>query len=92
MIPQGATWVRFPRFVGDAAMQLPVLRILRQMGIGPLVVWGPAVAVSLVADHPLADAVLADEGKPSPWRMEWGSVSYLHATYVSPNRTDRLTN
>lgn len=69
MIPAGATWVRFPRFVGDAAMQLPVLRLLRQVGIGPLVVWGPAATVDLVRDHPLADAVLADEGKPSPWTM-----------------------
>lgn len=69
MIPEHATWVRFPRFVGDAAMQLPVLRLLRQAGIGPLVVWGPALAVSLVQDHPLADAVLADQGKPSPWAM-----------------------
>lgn len=64
-VPEGATWVRFPRFVGDAAMQLPVLRLLRSLGIGPLVVWGPRPAVSLVEDHPLADAVVADDGKPS---------------------------
>lgn len=69
MIPDHATWVRFPRFVGDAAMQLPILRLLRQAGIGPIVVWGPALAVSLVEGHELADAVLADVGKPSPWAM-----------------------
>ncbi len=69
LIPEGATWVRFPRFVGDAAMQLPVLNLLRQAGIGPLVVWGPALAVSLVQDHELADAVLPEAGKPSPWEM-----------------------
>ena len=69
VIPDGATWVRFPRFLGDSAMQLPVLRLLRQMGIGPLVVWGPAVAVSLVEDHELADAVLAEQAKPGPWEM-----------------------
>ncbi|HNX94354.1 MAG TPA: glycosyltransferase family 9 protein [Holophaga sp.] len=63
-IPEGATWVRFPRFVGDAVMQLPVLRLLRQMNIGPIVAWGPAAAVSLVEDHPLADAVVPDRGKP----------------------------
>jgi heptosyltransferase-2 len=68
-IPQGAIWVRFPRFVGDAAMQLPVLRLLRQMGEGPIVVWGPALAVSLVERHPLADAILRDGGKPGPWAM-----------------------
>ena len=69
MIPEGATWVRFPRFVGDAAMQLPVLRLLRQQGIGPLVVWGPAATVALVAGNELADAVLPDLGKPGPWAM-----------------------
>jgi heptosyltransferase-2 len=69
MIPEHATWVRFPRFVGDAAMQLPVLRLLRAVGAGPLVVWGPRPAVDLVMDHPLADAVLPDAGKPSPWAM-----------------------
>jgi heptosyltransferase-2 len=68
-IPEGATWVRFPRFVGDAAMQLPVLRLLRSQGIGPLVVWGPAATVALVRGHELADAVLADAGKPGPWAM-----------------------
>lgn len=69
MIPAEATWVRFPRFVGDAAMQLPVLRLLRGIGVGPLVVWGPAATVDLVREHPLADAVLPESGKPSPWAM-----------------------
>ncbi len=69
MIPEGATWVRFPRFLGDAAMQLPVLRVLRQAGIGPLVVWGPKATVSLVQDHGLADAVVPDAGKPGPWAL-----------------------
>ena len=69
MIPTEATWVRFPRFVGDAAMQLSVLRLLRQMDLGPLVVWGPAVAVSLVVDHELADAVVAESAKPSALAM-----------------------
>ena len=43
VIPDHATWVRFPRFVGDAAMQLPVLRLLKEINVGPLVVWGPTV-------------------------------------------------
>ena len=64
MIPDGATWVRFPRFVGDAVMQLPVLRLLRLMGIGPLVVWGPEATVCLVQDNELADAVIAETKKP----------------------------
>jgi len=63
-IPPEATWVRFPRFVGDAVMQLPVLRLLRQMGVGPLVVYGPASTTSLVQDHELADYVLPEAKKP----------------------------
>lgn len=66
VIPDHATWVRLPRFVGDAAMQLPVLRLLRQMEIGPLVVWGPRSVVNLVEGTWFCDAALADEGKPGP--------------------------
>ena len=62
-IPLGATWVRFPRFVGDAVMQLPILRLLRQMGIGPIVVYGPDLTVSMVKDHELADVVVAETEK-----------------------------
>jgi heptosyltransferase-2 len=69
VIPANATWVRFPRFVGDAVMHFPILRALRQKGIGPLVVWGPALTVNLLKDHELADAVLPDVGKPGPREM-----------------------
>jgi len=69
MIPHHATWLRFPRFVGDAAMQLPVLRLLRELGVGPLVVWGPKTTVGLVADTWFCDAALPEEGKPSPLDM-----------------------
>jgi len=69
MIPRHATWVRFPRFVGDAAMQLPVLRLLRQIDAGPIVVWGPKTTVGLVADTWFCDAALPDEGKPGPFAM-----------------------
>ena len=68
-VPEGATWVRFPRFVGDAAMQLPVLRLLRTLGVGPLVVWGPRLTVSLVAGHPLADATVPDPGRQGVLEM-----------------------
>jgi len=69
LTPDNATWVRFPRFVGDAAMQLPVLRLLRQIGEGPIVVWGPKATVALVEGTGLCDATLPDEGKPGPWAM-----------------------
>ena len=68
-IPEGATWVRFPRFIGDAAMQIPVLRLLRQIGAGPIVVWGPKATLALVEGTWFCDAVLPDLGKPSPWAM-----------------------
>ena len=67
MMPSRAIWVRLPRFVGDTAMQLSVLRLLRQMGEGPLVVWGPRAMTELVAGTDLCDGALADEGKPGPW-------------------------
>jgi heptosyltransferase-2 len=69
VIPHHATWVRLPRFVGDAAMQLPVLRLLREIGVGPLVVWGPKGTVDLVADTWFCDAALPDEGKPGPFAL-----------------------
>lgn len=68
-LPPHATWVRFPRFVGDAAMQMPVLRLLRAAGAGPLVVWGPKATVSLVEDTDLCDGVLFDEGRPGAFAM-----------------------
>ncbi len=69
VIPERATWVRLPRFVGDTAMQLPVLRLLRQLDAGPLVVWGPRAMVGLVEGTWFCDAALPDEGKPGPWAM-----------------------
>jgi heptosyltransferase-2 len=67
MIPDHAIWVRLPRFVGDAAMQMSVLRLLRDMDQGPLVVWGPRAVTDLLEGTALCDAVRADEGKPGPW-------------------------
>lgn len=69
MIPEGATWVRFPRYIGDAVMQMSVLRLLRQLEVGPLVVWGPKLTVALVEGTDLADAVVRDLGKPNAWEM-----------------------
>ena len=68
-LPRHATWVRFPRFVGDAAMQMPVLRLLQTVDAGPLVVWGPKATVALVEHTGLCDAVHFDEGKPGVFEM-----------------------
>ncbi len=68
-LPEGATWVRFPRYVGDAVMHFPLLRLLRGVGAEPLVVWGPAATVALVEGTPLADAVVPEDRKPAPLEM-----------------------
>jgi len=68
-VPRDATWVRFPRMVGDAVMHLPILRLLREAGVGPLVVWGPAATVGLVAATAFADAVVPDLGRPGPLEL-----------------------
>jgi len=65
LIPKGATWVRFPRFVGDAVMQFPILRLLRQINVGPLVVWGPATTVCLVKGNALADYTISENERIS---------------------------
>ncbi len=70
MIPLHATWVRFPRFVGDAVMHFPMLRLLRDVSDDPIVVWGPKLTVNLLAGTDLADALCPDEIKRmSPWQM-----------------------
>jgi len=46
MIPPGAIWVRFPRFVGDAVMMHQASEGLRAAGFS-LVAWGPSATVEL---------------------------------------------
>jgi ADP-heptose:LPS heptosyltransferase len=46
MIPAGAIWIRFPRFVGDAVMMHLASEGLRAAGC-PLVAWGPSATVEL---------------------------------------------
>lgn len=82
-LPRNATWVRFPRFVGDAVMQMPVLRLLKAAGAGPLVAWGPEATVSLVEGTSLCDGVRFDDGKPGAWAMartlrDHGAIRSVH--------------
>jgi ADP-heptose:LPS heptosyltransferase len=70
-IPKGATWVRFPKFVGDAVMHFPMLRLLRKMGIGPVVAYGPPSTVGLVRDNELVDCVVSIDSKPNIFRLAW---------------------
>lgn len=69
VIPLNATWVRFPRFIGDAAMQMPILRLLRLLKVGPLVVWGPRATVEILKGSDLCDYLMAEDRKPSAWAM-----------------------
>ncbi len=69
MIPAEATWVRFPRYIGDAVMQVPILRLLRQVAPGPLVVWGPKLTVTMLEGQELAEALVPDSGRLSPMDM-----------------------
>jgi ADP-heptose:LPS heptosyltransferase len=65
MIPAEATWIRFPRFIGDAVMHFPILDALREVAGTPLVVWGPRLTVGLLEGTDLADALVPDPpGKP----------------------------
>jgi len=68
-IPTGATWVRFPRYVGDAVMQIAILRLLRQLDAAPLVAWGPAHTLGLLDGQGIVEATVPDQGKPGPWAM-----------------------
>jgi heptosyltransferase-2 len=45
-IPQGAVWMRVPRFIGDAMMIHAATAPLRAAGV-PVVAWGPAWVVDL---------------------------------------------
>lgn len=69
VIPHGATWVRFPRYVGDAVMHLPLLRLLRGVADTPLVVWGPEATVALVENTLFADAVWKEADKPGAFAL-----------------------
>lgn len=69
-LPRHATWIRFPRFVGDAVMHFPILRVLREATDTPLVVWGPRLTVGLLEGTDLADGLVMERGeKPGPRQM-----------------------
>ncbi|HEX9008982.1 MAG TPA: glycosyltransferase family 9 protein [Holophagaceae bacterium] len=68
MIPEGATWVRMPRFIGDALMIHQSLAPLRAAG-RPLVAWGPAPVMDLFEGSGTYAATVADVGKPGTWAL-----------------------
>ncbi len=62
MIPQGAHWVRVPRFFGDAMMIHAALAPLRATG-APIVVWGPDWVVDLFEGAEGYAAVVPEAGR-----------------------------
>ena len=62
MIPQGAHWVRVPRFFGDAMMIHAALAPLRATG-EPIVVWGPDWVVDLFDGAEGYAAVVPEPGR-----------------------------
>ena len=68
LVPQGAHWVRFPRFFGDAMMIHGAIAPLRAAGL-PLVAWGPGWILDLFAgSSDYAAMVVEPERKYSPWQ------------------------
>jgi len=62
-VPEGALWVRLPRFIGDAVMITQAVAPLRTLG-HELVAWGPAPVVELFEGAaPYAAAVADPAGK-----------------------------
>ena len=58
-MPEGALWVRLPRFIGDAVMITQAVAPLRDMG-HDLVAWGPAPVVELFEGAAPYAAVMVD--------------------------------
>ncbi len=59
IIPEGALWVRLPRFIGDAVMISQAVAPLRALG-HELVAWGPAAVVELFEGAEPFSAVVSD--------------------------------
>lgn len=68
MIPEGAHWVRMPRFIGDAVMIHQALAPVRKLG-RPLVAWGPGNVMELFEGSGAFAACVADPAPPGAWDM-----------------------
>ena len=82
-IPQGAVWVRLPRFIGDAVMMGRELEPLRVQGV-PLVAWGPDPVADLFAGSTWFDAAVGD-GPLKPGLLAMAQV-------LRPHRPRALVN
>ncbi|WLT33235.1 glycosyltransferase family 9 protein [Geothrix sp. PMB-07] len=67
-IPEGALWVRMPRFIGDAMMITQAVAPLRAAGHS-LVAWGPPPIMDLFEGSAPYAATVPDVGKPGALPM-----------------------
>jgi ADP-heptose:LPS heptosyltransferase len=68
-IPEGAIWVRFPRFIGDSVMIHQAIAPLHALG-PDLVAWGPAHVMELFRGAPGYAATVSDPPvKPNAFAM-----------------------
>jgi heptosyltransferase-2 len=88
-IPEGAVWVRLPRFIGDAVMIAQALEPLRRAG-RPLVAWGPAAVCELFEGSAAFAAVAPDPPrKPGSWATAKLLKAHRAAAVVNFPRSQR---
>lgn len=90
-MPEGALWVRLPRFIGDAVMITQAVAPLRDMG-HDLVAWGPAPVVELFEGAaPYAAAVADSAGKQDASAMSSLLKAHRAAGVLNLPRSLRAT-
>jgi len=90
-VPEGALWVRLPRFIGDAVMITQAVAPLRALG-RELVAWGPAPVVELFEGAaPYAAAVADPAGKQGASAMASRLKAHRAGGVVNLPRSLRAT-
>ena len=88
-VPQGAHWVRFPRFFGDAMMIHGAIAPLRAAGL-PLVAWGPGWILDLFDGSADYAAMVVEPGrKYSPWKAAAMLRAYRPASVINFPKSNR---
>ena len=91
LAPQGAHWVRFPRFFGDAMMIHGAVGALRAAGL-PLVAWGPGWVLDLFAGSADYVAIVPEPGrKYSPWQAALMLRRHHPASLINFPKSSRPT-
>jgi heptosyltransferase-2 len=90
-IPDGALWVRLPRFIGDAVMISQAVAPVRALGF-ELVAWGPAKVVELFEGAEPFAAVAPDPAlKPDVFSMRSLLSRHKAAGVLNLPRSQRAT-